>query len=134
LQVVYRTRDRSKVAEPRVLHPHLLHCYRDQWRLVAWEPAKERMATYLLSGIQQAELLGKTFERQSGFTADGYFDGAFGVFAGNEDHQVEIQFSPEGAERVRGRLWHKTQEIIDLDDGGMSKRPNFSPIDSGLWA
>lgn len=119
VSILYRSRDRSKAPQKRLLHPHLLHCYRDQWRLVAWEPAKERMGTYLLSGVQEADLLGTTFERQRGFTASHYFDGAFGVFTGKEDHAVEIHFSAEGAERVRGRLWHKTQEMIDRDDGGL---------------
>jgi predicted DNA-binding transcriptional regulator YafY len=133
LRVVYHSVTSGKQAA-RVIQPHLLHCYRDQWRLVAWDVMKKRMSTFLLGGIRKVTRLSTRFERQEGFSAKAYFKGAFGVYAGAEDHKVAIRFTPSGAERVRNRRWHPTQRTENLPDGSLLLRMRLnSLVEVSTW-
>jgi predicted DNA-binding transcriptional regulator YafY len=44
-------------------------------------------------------------------------EGSMGVFKGTEKHEVVIEFDAWGADDVRGRTWHASQELTDRPDG-----------------
>ena len=39
--------------------------------------------------------------------------GSLGVFKGGDDYQAVVDFDAWGADDVRGRRWHSSQELID---------------------
>jgi len=41
-----------------------------------------------------------------------------GLFKGEEDHEVIVEFDRWGADDVRGRRWHSSQELTELPKGG----------------
>lgn len=47
------------------------------------------------------------------FDLNEYLRGSFGVFKGNEDHDVVIEFDAWAADLIRGRRWHASQELVE---------------------
>jgi hypothetical protein len=41
------------------------------------------------------------------------------VFKGDEDCEVVVEFDAWGADGVRCRLWHSSQELTELPKGGL---------------
>jgi hypothetical protein len=45
--------------------------------------------------------------------------GSMGVFKGTGKHEVVIEFDAWGADDVRGRKWHASQELKERPDGSL---------------
>ncbi|MFW5876125.1 MAG: helix-turn-helix transcriptional regulator [Myxococcota bacterium] len=116
----HRGRRRTGLFEPyaMVLYRHGLYAvgaFVDPDTDAPGEPA-----TYAAERFQEAEhRRGEHFDVPEGFHIDAYFDGAFGIFAGQEPQKVVVDFAPEVARLVRARQWHPTQRLRALKGGGV---------------
>jgi len=73
------------------------------------------------------------FGKPVGFDVRSYVHGAFGIHLGdaNTSHAVVIDFAKEKVTYVEGRLWHPTQTLEPLANGGLRLRfacPDLSPV------
>ncbi len=84
-----------------------------------------------LPRLRQVKRLGVYFKREDVFSVDAHFEGAFGVFRGNAEtaHKVRIAFDAYAGALVSERIWHKTQKLISLKNGGVELRMTVSALD-----
>lgn len=54
-----------------------------------------------------------------GYDADALAESAFGVFIGKTTARYRLRFSSTMARRIRERVWHPTQKLSELSDGGV---------------
>lgn len=73
--------------------------------------------TFKLDRIKEAELLNEGFVLPEGLRQDELLRSAWGVVTGDEV-MVKLLFSPSVTRRVKESLWHPSQQIEDLPDGG----------------
>jgi len=64
--------------------------------------------------IQEILGAGKTFSKPDDFSLADHLMGAFGVFCGEGEFRVRIEFDPFAAQLVRERNWHSSQALRDL--------------------
>jgi len=84
-----------------------------------------------LPRLRQVKRTKKYFDRENNFSVESHFEGAFGVFRGdgNKTHQVRIAFDAYAGALVSERVWHKTQELRPLKNGGVELRMTVSALD-----
>jgi predicted DNA-binding transcriptional regulator YafY len=83
---------------------------------------RRRLGNFAVERFIDAEhLRERSFDVPDDFALDEILHGAFGIHVGSpgEPKQVVIEFSKEKAAFVRARLWHPTQEIEELANGGV---------------
>lgn len=85
--------------------------------LVAWVPAYDEFRTFATERIERLTLTDDTFKRTRELPAT-LFGTSMGVFTG-EPERIEVAFAPRLAIVVRSRIWHDSQELTDLPDGGV---------------
>lgn len=71
--------------------------------------------------IQELKLTDDTFEPPDSVSVDQRMNQSFGV-THEEPMDVAVRFTPEQALYIRERIWHPTQEIEELDNGGLILR------------
>jgi predicted DNA-binding transcriptional regulator YafY len=76
------------------------------------------MRTFKLERLERAQMLDQTYEIPPGFDPDQYLETSWGIMHGEETVEVVLQFSARVASRVKESVWHPSQEIDDLKDGG----------------
>ncbi len=69
--------------------------------------------------------------RRKDFTLDKYLRGAFSVFRGNEEDDIEVvvEFDAWATDVLRGRRWHWSQSTIELPGGQMRMGLRLSSIE-----
>jgi predicted DNA-binding transcriptional regulator YafY len=84
---------------------------------------RKRLGQFAVERFADAQhLRERTFEVPPDFHLDELLHGAFGIHVGSSDDQpqrVVIEFSKERASYARARVWHPTQAVEDLADGGV---------------
>jgi predicted DNA-binding transcriptional regulator YafY len=85
--------------------------------LVAWVPAYDEFRTFATERIERLSVTDETFKRTRELPAR-LFGSSMGVFTG-EPERIEITFAARVAMVVRSRIWHDSQELADLPDGGI---------------
>jgi len=78
---------------------------------------KEGIITFKLDRIKEAELLEESFEILRGLSLEGLLTSSWGVIWG-EETEVKLKFSSKVARRVKESVWHPSQVIENLPDGG----------------
>lgn len=76
------------------------------------------MRTFKLERLERAQMLDQTYEIPDDFDPNRYLETSWGIMHGEEQVEVVLQFSPAVASRVKESVWHPSQEIDDLEDGG----------------
>lgn len=105
--------------EVRKVQPYHLACIENQWYLFAHDIARGQLRTFALPRMRKVKTLGVRFKRPADFSITNYLSSSFGVFAGNGNHKIRIQFDEFAARLVCERQWHPSQKIKPLSDGGV---------------
>jgi predicted DNA-binding transcriptional regulator YafY len=85
--------------------------------LVAWVPAYEEFRTFAVERIERLAVTDELFKKTRELPAN-LFGASLGVFSG-EPERVEVEFDARVAPFVRGRIWHDSQQLEALPDGGL---------------
>jgi predicted DNA-binding transcriptional regulator YafY len=56
-------------------------------------------------------------------------EGSLGVFKGSDDYAVVVEFDAWGADDVRGRRWHCSQELTELPKGCLRMRLRLNSLE-----
>jgi predicted DNA-binding transcriptional regulator YafY len=80
---------------------------------------KEGLITFKLDRIRTAEVLDANFEIPSSFDMHRLLSHSWGIIWG-EDAEIKLKFSARVSRRVKESVWHPSQRIEDLKDGGCS--------------
>jgi predicted DNA-binding transcriptional regulator YafY len=107
----------SNRAKLYVVEPYRLALAQGGLYLVAWVPHYEAFRTFATDRIERLTVSEATFKKNRELPAD-LFSASMGVFWA-EPVRVVVEFAPRLAAFVRGRVWHESQQIEDLGDGGL---------------
>jgi predicted DNA-binding transcriptional regulator YafY len=69
--------------------------------------------------IEGVKLDGQQFKRPADFDLQKHLAKSFGVFHGDEEIQVKIQFRPSVARYVEESTWHPSQKLTRQGDGSV---------------
>jgi proteasome accessory factor B len=86
--------------------------------VVGFDDWSGEMRTFKLERLERAQMLDERYEIPDGFDPDQYLATSWGIMHGEEAVEVVLQFSPAVSSRVKESVWHPSQEIDDLQDGG----------------
>jgi proteasome accessory factor B len=105
----------------KVVHPQHVAYVNNLWTLFAFDPkvlpargnVVRKFVFFRVTGL---ELTGEKFAVSTRLDLNKELEGSMGVFKGTEKHEVIIEFDAWGADDVRGRKWHASQELKDRPD------------------
>ncbi len=112
--------------EPRetILHPYLLEP--SSWGLatyvIAFSTHHKELRTFKIERILKAELLPQHFEPPLDLDVATLLESGWNVMYGKEREEVILRFSPGVTWRVRESVWHPSQKLEELEDGGCRVR------------
>jgi predicted DNA-binding transcriptional regulator YafY len=86
--------------------------------LIAWVAQYDAFRTFAADRIERLSVTEQTFKRTRDLPDD-LFGSSLGVFTG-EPERIELEFTPEIAAFLRGRVWHDSQAISELPDGRLA--------------
>ena len=78
---------------------------------------KEGIITFKLNRMESAEVLETNFEIPPGFDIEKLLSSSWGIMWG-EDTEIKLRFSSSVTRRVKESVWHPSQVITDLSEGG----------------
>lgn len=114
--------------EKRGLQPYHLACVQDQWYVIGHCLKRNALRTFVLARMKNAVLGTANFERPAEFSIEKHLKGSFGVFTSKGSHTVRLKFDPFAGQLVRERVWHPSQKIQELADGGLKLTMQLSSL------
>jgi proteasome accessory factor B len=87
---------------------------------------RDSVRTFKLDRIQQAEMLEETFEVPEDVYPSQMLANSWGIVFGDALKEVVLRFDPSVARRIDETLWHASQKVEHLDDGGRILRMRVS--------
>jgi predicted DNA-binding transcriptional regulator YafY len=89
--------------------------------LIAWDEPVGAMRTYKVERITSATLTQDRYEIPDDFDPDAWLANAWGIWSpdGTPAVRVRLRFAADIAHRVREAIWHRSQELTELPDGGL---------------
>lgn len=110
---------RHSASAVRRVRPYHLGCVDNQWYLFGFDLQRQQLRTFALPRICAPRRTGARFKRPANFSIGKFLDSSFGVFEGTGRNLVRVRFQPFAAQLVRERMWHHSQKIKELRDGGL---------------
>ncbi|HYG24749.1 MAG TPA: WYL domain-containing protein [Verrucomicrobiae bacterium] len=127
IRVRYRKPGRRDVEE-RLLDPYHLANINGEWYLFAYDHLRNDLRTFAPSRILGVEMTGKVFQRVQKFSLEKRLRDSFGVHSGEGRFQVVIRFNERVADYVREKKWHDSQQLSEIQGGGVELRLTLSGL------
>lgn len=127
LELVYRKAG-SRQSEVRLVDPYHLANINGEWFLFAWDHARKDLRTFVPARVQSAKATGRTFPPPQKFSLEKRLRDSFGVHSGEGEFDVVLRFNPRVADYIREKKWHQSQQMRDLQDGGVELRFTLSSL------
>jgi proteasome accessory factor B len=86
--------------------------------VIGFDDWSGEMRTFKLERLERAQMLDETYQIAESFDPEQYLATSWGIMHGEGEVEVVLQFSPDVTSRVKESVWHPSQEIDDLRDGG----------------
>ena len=107
----------AKHGQARKVMPYHLACVDNRWYMVGHDLARHALRTFALARMEHLTVMATQFDRPKDFSIEKYLKGSFGIFTGDDDFEVVIEFDAWASALVRERKWHPTQQLQPLADG-----------------
>lgn len=127
LKVNYR-KPGQRDTEERLIDPYHLANINGEWFLFAYDHGRKDIRTFVPARIKSLEQTGKTFVRPQKFSLEKRLRDSFGVHSAEGEYEVVIQFSELVADYIREKKWHASQELRELEGGGVELRLKLSSL------
>jgi predicted DNA-binding transcriptional regulator YafY len=112
----------SSHPEQRRVQPYHVGQIEHGWYLMAYDPSRKEMRTFVLQRMTNLRVHPTTFERDPNFSAKAHLNGGFGVWSYDERQNpaqaIRVRFEGYAARIVGERMWHSSQEIVPLEADG----------------
>ena len=128
LKFQYRNLDAEK-SQARLVHPYHLGCIDNHWYLFAFDVKRQAMRTFALPRLKSPEITAERFTIPKKFNLAEYLKGSLTVFKGDADYEIVVDFDSWGADLIRGRKWHASQEITELPRRQLRLRLRLNSIE-----
>ena len=119
----------AETAQGRLVHPYHLACVDNHWYLFAFDVKREAMRTFALPRLKSPEITAERFTIPKKFNLSEYLKGSLAVFKGDADYEIVVDFDSWGADLIRGRKWHASQEITELPRRQLRLRLRLNSIE-----
>ena len=118
VRIRYWAADRPE-AQERVIAPYFLEVSRSEPAsyVVAHDQLRNALRTFKVERIQAAELLDEHYVIPEDFDIYKWLESSWGIMA-EDEVEVRLRFTPAVGRRVRESVWHHSQQLADLPDGG----------------
>src|SRR5437667_4450090 len=127
LELTYRKPGR-KETEPRVVDPYHLANINGEWFLFAHCHLRNDIRTFVPARILEVKPTGAAFVRPHKFSLEKRLRDSFGVLTGPGEFNVVIAFDELAADYIREKRWHPSQQLTELEDGGVQLRLKLSSL------
>jgi predicted DNA-binding transcriptional regulator YafY len=89
--------------------------------LIAYDEPAGAMRTYKVERIVSTTLTQDRYEIPDEFDPDAWLANSWGIWSsdGTPTVRIRLRFDPSIAHRVREAVWHRSQELVELADGGV---------------
>ncbi len=89
--------------------------------LIGFDEPADAMRTYKVERIRSATLTLDRYEIPADFDPDRWLANSWGIWSSDTTPtgRVRLRFASSVAHRVREAVWHRSQELVELDDGGL---------------
>ncbi len=132
IEIDYYTMNRRELTHRRVA-PYKLWFYDETFYLIGYCELRRAVRVFAVDRIAAIAVLEEGFAEPLDFDAEAFMRRSFGVFQG-EPVAVRIRFSPEVAGYIREKIWHPTQTLTPLEDGGIVFSAEVAGIEEiKLW-
>jgi predicted DNA-binding transcriptional regulator YafY len=120
VRVTYWTASREAESE-RLIDPWHLACVDGSWYVIGWCGLRQGRRMFAVNRIRALEPTGASFVVPDDFRIGEFFDGTFRVVAdGTQPLQtVRLRFAPSAGKYIREKIWHVSQRLEVLPDGGV---------------
>lgn len=105
--------------EWRKIEPYHLGCIDNQWYVFGQDQKRQDVRTFVLPRIRQVRSTGRKFFRPPDFSVAKILAGSFGVYSSDASYEVRIRFNSFAARLVQEKIWHPSQELKELKNGGL---------------
>ena len=118
VRISYWAADRPE-PQDRVIAPYFLEVSRSEPAayVVAHDRLRGALRTFKLERIQDAELLSEPYVIPEDFDAYKWLESSWGIIT-EDEVEIRLRFTPAVARRVRESVWHHSQKLEELPDGG----------------
>jgi predicted DNA-binding transcriptional regulator YafY len=89
--------------------------------LIGFDEPANALRTYKVERIRSATLTQDRYEIPEGFDPDRWLANSWGIWSSDSTppERVRLRFDASVAHRVREAVWHRSQELTELPDGGV---------------
>lgn len=89
--------------------------------LIGFDEPAGAMRTYKVERIRSATLTTDRYEIPDAFDPDAWLANSWGIWSSDSTPaaRVRLRFDASVAHRVREAIWHRSQELVELDGGGV---------------
>ena len=118
VRFVYRKHGEVRTAVKKV-HPCRIAYVNNLWTLFGSYMNGAKVQKFVFFRVTGLELTDERFAETPPLDLNKELEGSMGVFKGMEKHEVVVEFDAWGADDVRGRKGHASQELTDRPDGSL---------------
>lgn len=118
----------QKEGEDRVVDPYHLANINGEWFLFGYCHLRRDLRTFVPSRILSATPTGKSFVPLKQFSLGRRLRDSFGVHSGADKFQVVVRFSDQVADYIREKKWHPSQQLRELENGGVELSLELSSL------
>jgi Predicted transcriptional regulator len=128
-----RTHHHSQSAEigtaVKKVHPCRIAYVNNLWTLFGSYTNGAKVQKFVFFRVSRLELTDEQFAETPPLDFNKELEGSMGVFKGMEKHEVAIEFDAWGADDVRARRWHVSQELSELSHGGLRVKMTLNNLE-----
>ena len=118
VEIDYRAVSTGKLTAQRKVDPYKVWIMNGAFYLVGLCNMRNAIRTFAMDRIQNYTVTDESFEIPEDFSLEDYMQTAFRVMRGKPE-KVTFRLTPGAAHVVRERIWHPTQELREIEGGGI---------------
>ena len=131
LKIKYYTISRDEITERKV-NPYHLYNFEGVWYFVGFCQLRGELRDFALDRILEIKTLKERFNIPKDFNPKDYLEKAWRIYKGGEK-EIVLKFDKYESRWIKERIWHKTQKIEELDDGGILFKVTANPEEIKRW-
>lgn len=127
VEMVYWTAGRNATSS-RGFDPYSLMLRDEGWYTVGRCHHRDEVLVFALQRVRSLRESGESFERPLNFRVEDYMGGSFRAVRGDGDYRVALRFEADFAGRIAEKVWHASQTIEPMAEGGLILRFQVSDL------
>jgi proteasome accessory factor B len=132
VRIVYDSFSDGQVLKLK-LSPYRLLFSRHSWYVIGRSSIHREARTFHVGRILEMEILDDQFYLPRGFSVERYLGNAWHMIPDGPDQEVVVRFAPLVARNVAEVLWHKTQRVVEREDGSIDFHVCVAGVQEISW-